>query len=91
MGSSNKEPAFQLIQLHELLVLFFQLFLLLNTDKLVARTEGILLDPIYTGKGMAGLIDLIRKGVYTKDEKVLFWHTGGTPSLFTPRYRNLLL
>lgn len=59
--------------------------------KLVARTEGILLDPIYTGKGMAGLIDLIRKGVYTKDEKILFWHTGGTPSLFTPRYRNLLL
>lgn len=59
--------------------------------KLVAQTEGILLDPIYTGKGMAGLIDLIRKGVYTKDEKVLFWHTGGTPSLFTPKYRNLFL
>lgn len=59
--------------------------------KLVARMEGILLDPIYTGKGMAGLIDLIRKGVYTKDEKVLFWHTGGIPSLFTPQYRNLFI
>ena len=59
--------------------------------KLVARTEGILLDPIYTGKGMSGVIDLIRKGVYAKDEKVLFWHTGGTPSLFTPKYRNLFI
>ncbi len=62
---------------------------MIEAIKLVARTEGILLDPIYTGKGMSGLIDLIRKGVYTKDEKILFWHTGGTPSLFTPQYRNL--
>ena len=57
--------------------------------KLVARTEGVLLDPIYTGKGMAGLIDLIRKGVFTEDDKVVFWHTGGVPSLFPPQFRKL--
>jgi D-cysteine desulfhydrase family pyridoxal phosphate-dependent enzyme len=57
--------------------------------KLVARTEGVLLDPIYTGKGMAGLIDLIRKGVFTKDDNVVFWHTGGIPSLFPPQFRKL--
>lgn len=57
--------------------------------KMVAKYEGILLDPIYTGKGMAGLIDLIKKGVYTEDDSVLFWHTGGVPSLFTPAFRTL--
>jgi D-cysteine desulfhydrase family pyridoxal phosphate-dependent enzyme len=57
--------------------------------KLVAQTEGVLLDPIYTGKGMAGLIDLVRKGVFTKDDKVVFWHTGGIPSLFPPQFRKL--
>lgn len=59
--------------------------------KLVAQSEGILLDPIYTGKAMAGLIDLIRKGIFNKKDKVLFWHTGGIPSLFTPQYRNLFV
>jgi len=59
--------------------------------KLVARTEGVLLDPIYTGKGMAGLIDLIRKGVFTKDDEVGFWHTGGVPSLFPPQFRELFI
>jgi L-cysteate sulfo-lyase len=59
--------------------------------KLVARTEGVLLDPIYTGKGMAGLIDLIRKGVFTEDDKVVFWHTGGVPSLFPPQFRDLFI
>lgn len=59
--------------------------------KLTAQTEGILLDPIYTGKAMAGLIDQVRKGVYTKDENVLFWHTGGIPTLFTSQYRNLFI
>jgi D-cysteine desulfhydrase family pyridoxal phosphate-dependent enzyme len=49
---------------------------------LVARTEGILLDPVYTGKAMAGLVGLIRKGEMGSDEAVLFWHTGGTPALF---------
>jgi L-cysteate sulfo-lyase len=50
--------------------------------RLVARTEGILLDPVYTGKAMAGLIGLIRQGEIRADERVLFWHTGGSPALF---------
>lgn len=50
--------------------------------KLVARTEGILLDPVYTGKAMAGLIDLVRKGYFAKNENLLFVHTGGSPALY---------
>ena len=50
--------------------------------RLVARTEGILLDPVYTGKAMAGLIGLIRQGEVGAGERVLFWHTGGSPALF---------
>lgn len=49
---------------------------------LLARLEGILLDPVYTAKAMAGLIDLIRQQQFTKADKVLFWHTGGCPALF---------
>ncbi len=49
---------------------------------LLAQTEGILLDPVYTGKAMAGLIDLSRKGYFRKDENVLFIHTGGSPALY---------
>jgi L-cysteate sulfo-lyase len=50
--------------------------------RLAAQTEGLLLDPVYTGRAFAGLIDLIRKGDIGKNETVLFWHTGGTPALF---------
>ena len=50
--------------------------------RLVARQEGLILDPVYTGRAMAGLIDLIQRGVMGKEETVLFWHTGGTPALF---------
>ncbi|MFA6505663.1 MAG: D-cysteine desulfhydrase family protein [Treponemataceae bacterium] len=50
--------------------------------ELVGRTEGLLLDPVYTGRAMAGLIDLIRKKEIGKDETVLFWHTGGSAALF---------
>jgi D-cysteine desulfhydrase len=50
--------------------------------KLVARTEAILLDPVYTGKAMAGLIGLVRKGYLKKGENVLFLHTGGSPALY---------
>ena len=57
--------------------------------RLVAKTEGILLDPVYTGKAMAGLIDLKRKGYFKKDDVVVFLHTGGTPALFV--YREKLL
>ncbi|MDR5001791.1 D-cysteine desulfhydrase [Brevibacillus parabrevis] len=51
--------------------------------QLVARTEGILLDPVYTGKAMAGLIGLIREGRFSQDDHVLFLHTGGAPALYT--------
>ena len=54
----------------------------LEAIKMVAQLEGIFLDPTYTGKAMAGLIDLIRKGVYTKDQNVVFLHTGGHSSLW---------
>ncbi len=50
--------------------------------KLVANKEGILLDPVYSGKGMAGLIDLIKKGHFAKDQNVVFLHTGGSVGLF---------
>jgi len=50
--------------------------------RLMARHEGILLDPVYTGRAMAGLIDLVRRGEIGKDETVLFWHTGGSPALY---------
>ncbi|MGH7154904.1 MAG: D-cysteine desulfhydrase [Acetobacteraceae bacterium] len=49
---------------------------------LVARLEGILLDPVYSGKAMAGLIDLIRKGRFSAKENVVFLHTGGAVGLF---------
>lgn len=49
---------------------------------LMARTEGILLDPVYTGKAMAGLVDLSRTGYFKRGEHVLFVHTGGSPALF---------
>ena len=56
--------------------------------RMLARTEGILLDPVYSGKAMAGLIDLIRKGAFGKDENVVFLHTGGQVGLFG--YRDFL-
>lgn len=55
---------------------------MIKAVNLVAKTEAILLDPVYTGKTMDGMLDLIRKGVFRKDEKVLFLHTGGSPALF---------
>ncbi len=57
---------------------------------LFARCEGLLLDPVYTGRAAAGLIDLIRKGFFKPDETVLFWHTGGQPALFAERYSDIL-
>jgi D-cysteine desulfhydrase len=55
---------------------------------LFAKYEGLLLDPVYTGRAAAGMIDLIRKGFFKKDETVLFWHTGGQPALFAEKYAN---
>ncbi len=50
--------------------------------QLLARTEGILLDPVYTGKVMAGLIGMVRKGKFKKEDNILFLHTGGSPALY---------
>ena len=50
--------------------------------QLFAKTEGILLDPVYTGKAAAGLIDLIRNGYFKRDDHVLFVHSGGSPALY---------
>jgi D-cysteine desulfhydrase family pyridoxal phosphate-dependent enzyme len=58
--------------------------------KLFARYEGLLLDPVYTGRAAAGMIDLIRKEFFKKEETVLFWHTGGQPALFADKYSSNL-
>ena len=47
-----------------------------------ANLEGILLDPVYTARAAGGMIELIKQGMIDTSERVLFWHTGGTPSLF---------
>jgi L-cysteate sulfo-lyase len=57
--------------------------------RIVAQTEGILLDPVYTGRAMGGLIDMIQRGELSREHSVLFWHTGGTPALF-PYARDLV-
>jgi len=54
----------------------------LDAIRLAARTEGLLLDPVYTGKAMAGLADLVRRGRWRDGQTVIFWHTGGQPALF---------
>ncbi len=58
---------------------------------LFAASEGILLDPVYTGRAAAGMIDLIRCGRIKPDEQILFWHTGGTPALFAEQYSSKLV
>lgn len=60
-----------------------------ETIKTVAQTEGILLDPVYTGKAMAGLISMIKEGYFEKDENVVFIHTGGIPGIFV--YKDKLI
>ena len=55
--------------------------LMIEAVQMMAQHEGILLDPVYTGKGFSGLIDLIRKGRFNKDDNVVFIHTGGSASL----------
>ena len=59
--------------------------------RLFAKYEGLLLDPVYTGRAAAGMIDLIRKGFFKKEETVLFWNTGGQPALFAEKYSAGLL
>src|SRR5262249_26062055 len=66
----------------------------LPTDEMVeavritARTESVLLDPVYSGKAMAGLIGLIRRGEFKRGQRVLFVHTGGSPALY--QYQSVL-
>jgi len=50
--------------------------------RLAARCEGLLLDPVYTGRAMGGLIDMVRRRLIGRQETVLFWHTGGLPAVF---------
>jgi len=57
---------------------------------LFAAKEGILVDPVYSGRAAAGMIGLLRQGFFKEGETVLFWHTGGTPALFAERYRNII-
>ena len=57
---------------------------------LFARYEGLLMDPVYTGRAAGGMIDLIREGFFSKDDTVLFWHTGGSPALLADKYRDVL-
>ena len=54
-----------------------------EATRLLARTEGILVDPIYTAKALAGLVALVRSG-RLDGRRVVFWHAGGTPGLFEP-------
>jgi 1-aminocyclopropane-1-carboxylate deaminase/D-cysteine desulfhydrase-like pyridoxal-dependent ACC family enzyme len=51
--------------------------------EMFARKEAILLDPVYTGRAAAGLIDMCRTGKIAPGERILFWHTGGAPALFS--------
>jgi D-cysteine desulfhydrase family pyridoxal phosphate-dependent enzyme len=61
----------------------------LEAIRLLARTEAVFLDPVYTGKAMSGLISHVRESRYSPDQSIVFLHTGGTPSLFV--HRDLLL
>lgn len=54
--------------------------------RLFATHEGILLDPVYTGRAAGGLLDRIRRGTFAPSDRVLFWHTGGQPALFAEAY-----
>jgi D-cysteine desulfhydrase family pyridoxal phosphate-dependent enzyme len=62
----------------------------LEAIRATARLEGLILDPVYTGKAMAGLIGWIREGRFTDQHSVLFWHTGGAPALFAGSFTEWL-
>jgi L-cysteate sulfo-lyase len=55
---------------------------MIKAVSLAACSEGLLLDPVYTGKAMAGLADLVRQGTFAGDENIVFLHTGGSQALF---------
>jgi len=58
--------------------------------QLFAQFEGLLLDPVYTGRAAGGMIDLIRNGFFSQKDTVLFWHTGGSTALFADKYRDIV-
>ena len=62
----------------------------LEALRAAARLEGLILDPVYTGKAMAGLIGWAREGRFTDRQTVLFWHTGGAPALFAGSFTTWL-
>jgi len=57
---------------------------------LFAKTEGLLLDPVYTGRAAAGLIELARNGFFRSDDTIIFLHTGGQPAIFVDSYQNMI-
>jgi 1-aminocyclopropane-1-carboxylate deaminase/D-cysteine desulfhydrase-like pyridoxal-dependent ACC family enzyme len=52
--------------------------------------EGLFLDPVYTARAAGGMLEMIREGKLGSGQKVLFWHTGGTPALFADKYKEIL-
>src|SRR5690606_9150924 len=62
---------------------------MVDAVKLFAQLEGVLLDPVYTGKAAAGLIDQVRRGAFPASANVVFLHTGGSPALYA--YQDVLL
>ena len=62
---------------------------MIEAVQMLARTEALILDPVYTGKILAGLIGLAREGVFAAGQRVLFLHTGGLPGVFA--YTDVLL
>jgi len=62
---------------------------MVDAIQLLARTEGILADPVYSGKALDGMLDLIRQGYFKETDKILFIHTGGAPALFV--YEDVIL
>jgi len=59
--------------------------------QMFGRYEGIILDPVYTGRAAGGLLDLIQRGFFSPNQVILFWHTGGGPALFAHRYQSEVL
>ncbi|MBI9048596.1 MAG: D-cysteine desulfhydrase family protein [Anaerolineaceae bacterium] len=58
---------------------------------LFAKTEGVLLDPVYTGRAAGAMLKFMENGSIKPEERILFWHTGGTPALFCEKYRKQLV
>ena len=56
-----------------------------------AREEGILLDPVYTGRAAGAMLENMNNGLFGRNDRILFWHTGGSPALFCEKYRKILL